>query len=63
LDHQRWATFKKKKTVPLKTGAANFHKSRQLKEEKAGIEEKELIGAADSIADATRIERQQKSKI
>jgi hypothetical protein len=52
-----------KKIVPLKTGTANFHQSLQLKEEKAGIAEKEMIGAADSIADATGIGVQLKSKI
>jgi hypothetical protein len=52
-----------KKIVPLKTGTANFHQSLQLKEEKAGIAEKEMIGAADSIADATGICVQLKSKI
>jgi hypothetical protein len=51
-----------KKLVLLKTGTANFHQSLQLKEEKAGIAEKEMIGAADSIADATGIGVQLKSK-
>jgi len=62
-DYRRWANSGKKKTVWLKAGSAGFLQSLRPKEERAGTAEKELIGAADSIADATGIGRQLKSKI
>jgi hypothetical protein len=63
LEHRRWAKPKKKKMVLLKSGTANFRQNFQMKNGTAGIAEKEMIDAADSIADAIWIAVQRKSKI